>query len=217
VRWHMNRAVGSERNPDHAGGAVGALAHERATHPLAMAFLLTLAFGCGLNPPDVGTVSATQLDIPDCELELPFELHFNFIGFDDCADVLFLRCQEEGKPVSVSDGVEIQFAELSKLLSDLEAGQPVVRDVAGDGARATIYLNVSCPDSFASLEARSGSFKIEELEPRNGGRVIISGVFDLVDIRETDPEAPPVSPEVKVVIDTTLSNSWPHKVYPVCP
>jgi hypothetical protein len=164
-------------------------------------------------PPGVGSVTADTLDVPDCDLAVPFELHFNFIGFDDCADVLFLRCQEEGKPVSVSDGLEVQFPELGKLLSELEAGGPVERTVADGGARATVYLNVSCPDSFASLEAQNGTFTIEELEPENGGRVLITGTFDLVDVREGTI----VSPEVKVVLDTTLNNSWPHKVYPVCP
>jgi len=184
-----------------------------ASHFLTIALLPGLLCGCGFNPPDVGNVSAAKLDIPDCDLEFPFELHFNFIGFDDCADVLFLRCQEEGKPVSVSDGLEIQFPELSKLLADLEAGGPVERTVAIDGARATLFLNVSCPDSFASLAAQNGSFEIQELEPTNGGRVRITGTFDLVDIREGTL----ISPEVKVVLDTTLSSSWPHKVYPVCP
>ncbi len=179
----------------------------------AIVLSLALAAGCGLTPPDVGNVTAETLSVPDCDLDLPFELHFNFIGFDDCADVLFLRCQEEGKPVSVSDGLEIQFPELSKLLGELAMGKPVVRTVGDDEARATIYLNVSCPDSFASLEAANGSFEIVELEPENGGRVLITGTFDLVDIREGTV----VSPEVKVVLDTTLNNSWPHKVYPVCP
>ncbi len=147
-----------------------------------------------------------------CLLEDPFVVSLDFVSFDDCDDILFLRMQRGGRLASVSDGVALQIEGLEQFRKDLEAG-PVEVPLPDGTIRLAPYLNESCADSFASFQAQAGTLRIEALEPKDGGLLELSATFEIVDART----GAIVAASATLEMSATLTVEAPHKLYTTCP
>jgi hypothetical protein len=173
---------------------------------------LLLAGACTYVEDPIGHVEAQAFELPECEVDTPLTFSLNALAFDACADLLHLRAQDSATPTIDANGLEIQFSDLPALQEALASG-PVTRTVEGDGVRAGLFLNRTCPDSFVPLQAASGTVTIESLDLDKGGDVRLHGTFAIVDARDNSP----VSPELSFELDTSDSGYRPTRDYPVCP
>ena len=176
-----------------------------------MTVVATFAVGCSLQVEQEGEFEAQSLAIEGCKLPEPFVLDLDFVAFDDCDDILFLRLQKGGRAVSDSDGIEIQISELAKVTEQVKSA-PLSLDLQSKQVRLTLFLNDSCPNSFASLEAGEGQITIVALKPRNDGKLELSATFDLVDLRDGDT----VAEDASLTLDATLTTAAPYKSFAYC-
>lgn len=172
--------------------------------------ILAAVSGCGVH--QEGVFLAEVVAVDDCELSTPFDLSLDFVAYDDCADMLYLRLQNGGKPISSSDGVEIQLSSLQALAESV-AQAPVEFQLPSDKARLTLFLNKSCPESYVPLEAANGSLVVEALDVEHGGALVMKADFDLIDLR-TDGI---VANGAHFETDSEFSSFPPHKLYSWCP
>ena len=167
--------------------------------------------GCGYTVDQEGELKAAGFNIEGCALDSPYELQLDFVGFDDCDDILYLRIQKGGRHLSESDGVEIQVHKLAEVQDSLESG-PVTLELDGENVRLTVYFNRTCPQSFVPLEAGSGTLTIDEMSLKSGGKLILSAQFDLVDLRTEEV----VGNDVTLSVDAEISTSSPYKGHTYC-
>jgi len=177
-----------------------------------LAWLLLASLGaCDLATREVGTVELADLELESCP-DLPRQLSCHFAVFSDCSDILFLRLQVEGTPMTAADGLALQIPNLSELVEGL-AASPVTLRAEDGGFRATVFLLDSCPGSFESLEALAGELTVEELDLVVGGRLRLHGTFDLTDLRTGEE----VASGVALDLDTGESSVYPKNDYVICP
>jgi len=170
-----------------------------------------VAAGCSLQVDQQGKFEAQSLAIEGCKLPEPFVLDLDFVAFDDCDDILFLRLQKSGRAVSDSDGIEIQISELAEVVEQVESG-PLSLQLPSDQVRLTLFLNDSCKSSFASLEADAGELTLVAVEPKNDGKLELSATFDIVDLREGNT----VAEDASLTLDATLTTGAPYKSFVYC-
>lgn len=176
-----------------------------------LAALAALASGCGYTVDQEGELKAAGFNIEGCALDSPYELQLDFVGFDDCDDILYLRIQKGGRHLSDSDGVEIQIHKLAEVQDLLESG-PATLELGGENVRVTVYFNKTCPESFVPLEAGSGTLTIDTMSLGSGGRLVLGAQFDLVDLRTGEV----VGNDVTLSVEAELSTSSPYKGHTYC-
>ena len=183
----------------------------KGRNSLLVTAFAVIAAGCSLQVDQEGRFEAQGLAIEGCELPATFVLDLDFVAFDDCDDILFLRLQKSGRAVSDSDGIEIQISELAEVIEQVKSA-PLSLDLQSKQVRLTLFLNNSCPNSFASLEAGEGQITIVALEPKNDGKLELSAAFDLVDLRDGDT----VAEDASLTLDATLATAAPYKSFVYC-
>jgi len=176
-----------------------------------LAVSLLMVSGCGYIVDQEGELTAAGLDIEGCDLDSPYQLHLDFVGFDDCYDILYLRLQRGGAYIAESDGLEIQIHNLDEVRKQLESG-PTTLEIDGSDVRVTVYFNRACPDSYLPLEAGAGTLTIEEMSLKSGGKLVLSASFDLVDLRTQEV----VGHDVALSMDAEISTSSPYKGHTYC-
>lgn len=159
-----------------------------------------------------GELRIEGLTIEECETEDPLIINLDFVAFDACDDILFLRMQKSGRLASVSDGVALQIEDLTKFRQQLKSG-PVEVPLPDGAIRLAPYLNDTCAASFASLQAQQGTLRIQELTPEDGGSLLLDAEFIIVDARTGET----VSTAATLTMDAVLSVETPHKLYMTCP
>ena len=146
---------------------------------LTIAFLLLLS-SCGLGPDQNGKLEADKLSVEGCGEFAPFELKLDFVGYDECGELLYFRFQKGGRFISESDGVSLHLADPEALQQAVSKG-PVLLELPSDGASLSVYLNQKCPDAFVSLVAQNGQLELTELDLGKDGSLVLSAAFELAD------------------------------------
>ena len=176
------------------------------------AILLMLAPACTYLEDEIGQLSAKTFSIKGCLSSAELDIPLNALAIDACADLLYVRAQDARTPVATADGVLLQFTDLQQLLLELEDG-PVAIDVTSPQVTVTLFLNHTCPDSFASLEATGGTVTVTSLETATGGNIRLQASVAITDTKSGEL----ASPVVTIDIDTSDSSYRPLRDYPVCP
>jgi hypothetical protein len=173
--------------------------------------ILAVVSACSAFGEDVGEITADSFTLASCPDGKPFPIILDYVEYDDCNDILYLRLQEEGTPIGESDGMVIYFPSLKQLKQDLKDG-PVIRTVVNNGVRSGITINHSCSDANVGLEAVDGEITIRKLTLKNGGIIRLDGWFEIIDTRTGET----VIPTLTLTIDTADSYSWPTQTFPLC-
>jgi hypothetical protein len=137
---------------------------------------------------------------------------FNALAIDACSNLLYVRAQDAKTPLARANGIQLQFPISDSLKEQLEAG-PVDLDVASGQVVVTLFLNRSCPGSYAPLEALSGTVTVAAITDVTGGNVQLSGDVVIYDTRTGDV----VAPKLVFEIDAADSSYRPMRDYPICP
>ena len=176
------------------------------------AILLVAPGGCSYLEDTIGQLSAKTFTVKGCLQSAELDVPVNAVAIDACADLLYVRAQNARTPVAAADGIILQFTALEQLLQELEGG-PVVLDVTSPRVTVTLFLNHTCPDSFASLEATAGTVTVTSLQTSTGGDLRLSATVTITDTKSGDL----ASPAVTIDIDASDSSYRPLRDYPVCP
>jgi len=174
--------------------------------------LLVFISGCSYLEGTIGQLTAESLTVQGCLENEPFETSLNAVAIDGCSDLFYIRAQDARTPMATADGVVIQLAGLEQLQAALETG-PVEVDIGPPNVTVTLFLNHTCPDSFASLEATSGTLVVTALETATAGDLRLTGTVTIVDTK-TGALA---SPTVTFEIDASDSSYRPMREFPICP
>jgi hypothetical protein len=174
--------------------------------------LLLITTGCTYLEGSIGQLSAESLTVQGCLDNEKFDISLNALAIDACADLLYIRAQVARTPVATADGIIIQLAGLAQLQKELENG-PVEMDIGPPNVTLTLILNDTCPDSFASLEATSGTLMVTALETSTAGDLRLSGTATITDTKEGKM----ASPSLTIEIDASDSSYLPMLDYPRCP
>jgi len=135
----------------------------------------------------------------------------DFVWFDDCDGIVFLRMQHHGKAVASSDGVSLQIADPAAMREQLKAG-PLVVTLPDDGYRMMPYVNRTCPDSFTNWVVGKGTLTINALEIMHEGEIDLAAEFELVNDRTGEI----VADRVEVTMSGRLTDRAPHKTFSIC-
>lgn len=174
--------------------------------------LSSFSLGCSWSVSQDGAVEISDLQLSDCTVESPWRIDIDFYAYSDCNDLLQMRLQSGGRPMAGSDGVSVQVPKLTEFQQRLEAG-PVTVTLPSEEVELSLYLNSTCSEFPVSLAPVSGELVVESMDIRDGGRLSLSGTFDLADPRDGSIVATAVSLEVEGRIDS----SSPHTEFSICP
>jgi hypothetical protein len=178
-----------------------------------IAATLCAQFGaCSVSEGTIGTMSAPGFVLDGCLEGESLDASLNALAIDACSNLLYVRAQDAKTPLATANGIQFQFPDPDSLKDQLEAG-PVDLDVASGQVVLSLFLNRSCPDSYAPLEALSGTVTVTAITDVTGGNVQLSGDVVIHDTRTGDV----VAPSLVFEIDAADSSYRPMRDYPICP
>jgi hypothetical protein len=174
--------------------------------------LCTQLLACSVSEGTIGSMSAPGFALDGCLEGESLDDSFNALAIDACSNLLYVRAQDAKTPLARANGIQLQFPISDSLKEQLEAG-PVDLDVASGQVVVTLFLNRSCPGSYAPLEALSGTVTVAAITDVTGGNVQLSGDVVIYDTRTGDV----VAPKLVFEIDAADSSYRPMRDYPICP
>jgi hypothetical protein len=167
---------------------------------------------CHWSPQVEGALVAEEVFLSACPGVSSLQLNLDFVAHGDCNEILQVRFQSGGRPMSESDGVSLQVVNWKQVLGAPMA-EPVVVDLPHPAVSLSVYLFRRCPDFPVVLEAVAGQVTIEKLSPERGGAVVLDGWFDLA-LAETGEL---VAVGAELAVDGQFSLSSPGRDFSVCP
>ena len=146
------------------------------------ALLPLLIGGCSDN--DVGVLTGEQLVVRGCDgagdaLFQPYGMDGTFFGLEALGDIAFIRMQNSGKGLLVSDAMVLEVNDSHFVRNRL--GQEIPID--SPKIRATLHMLGSCPDTTQAMTANGGTITFGHYDSQAGGRVSATFNFDLLDDR----------------------------------
>jgi len=143
-----------------------------------------VAGGCG---DDYGFIEGERLVVAACGEDggdrtfAPFRMEFTTFGVDPGAGPVYIRAQRRGAPLTGGDGFVILLEDGAAVRewygeqpgaslpfgrdAELPAGEPAL------GARGSLVLAETCPDSFQPLALEGGQLFVDELGTGSGEHV----------------------------------------------
>lgn len=171
-----------------------------------------MLISCQWSPQVEGTLEAEGVSVSACPGMSSVRLDLDFVAHGDCDEILQVRFQSGGRPMSESDGVSLQVVDWKAVLG-APVVEPVVLELPHPAVSLSVYLFRRCPDFPVVLDAVAGELTINKMSPEGGGAVAIQGWLDLASAETGEI----VAAGALFVVDGEFSLSAPGKDFSVCP
>lgn len=153
-------------------------------HGTLVAFGLVLTATTGCADTDVGFLSGDLLFVEGCRdgedvVFEPYKLQGTFFALQRLGDIVFIRMQPSGRPLSVTDALVVEVTDPDLVAQRL--GIPIPID--NPKVRSSLHVLGSCPTSAQAMTAHGGTITFTEWGTNKGDRVAATFDFDLVDDR----------------------------------
>ncbi|MDI7269506.1 MAG: hypothetical protein QME96_16075 [Myxococcota bacterium] len=149
--------------------------------------------------PACGYAGGADPDVDGSPFSLPIDSFFGEV----VGERIVIRLQVGGANIGTSDGLVIEVADRHALAAAIAGneGRPVEVEVppqippnTAAGARASLYLNWSCPDAFVDFSRGSGTVFFDSIYAReaDGDHADIDGIagrFEGLEFRDERPGA----------------------------
>lgn len=160
---------------------------------------------------DMVSLTLTPCDGRSARTFEPFHRDFPFVRSlrSDGQPPWILEMIAGERAVTESDVLVLQFADVAAVRKALDASPDHTLPIDGTQVRLSLALLETCPDATQSLEARSGTLRLDRFDPDGGAAGLAT--FDLADRRV--PGDPPLATGARFEFDVAVRDRSPYQPY----